>query len=121
MSIALALLALLAEALFGYPQWLGRAIGHPVSWMGRLINLLDGTLNQSQMSPPARRAAGALALVIIIIVVAILAHALERSLLALPLGIIAAALAASALVAQRSLYRHVALVAAALEQEGLVA
>jgi hypothetical protein len=29
MTITLALLALLIEALFGYPDWLLRTIGHP--------------------------------------------------------------------------------------------
>ena len=37
MAVALALVALLIEALFGYPDPLARAIGHPVTWIGRLI------------------------------------------------------------------------------------
>jgi adenosylcobinamide-phosphate synthase len=41
----LALLAMLAEAALGYPDRLFRAAGHPVSWMGRLIDLLDRRLN----------------------------------------------------------------------------
>ena len=45
----------------------------------------------------------------------------ERDLLLLPLGIVLAAVAASTLIAQRSLYQHVARVAVALEQDGLAA
>ena len=41
MTIALAFLALLIEAILGYPDWLVHTIGHPVTWMGRLIGLLD--------------------------------------------------------------------------------
>lgn len=35
------LAALLAEAALGYPAWLLRAVGHPVTWAGRLIAALD--------------------------------------------------------------------------------
>ena len=34
-------LALLTEAIVGYPDWLVQTIGHPVTWMGRLIGILD--------------------------------------------------------------------------------
>ncbi|HRP79522.1 MAG TPA: cobalamin biosynthesis protein, partial [Aquamicrobium sp.] len=37
MFVLLACLALLAEAAIGYPDRLFRAIGHPVTWIGRLI------------------------------------------------------------------------------------
>jgi adenosylcobinamide-phosphate synthase len=121
MAITLALLALLIEAIVGYPDRLVRAIGHPVTWMGRLISILDRTLNHESMSNASRRAAGAVAILIIVGVTAAVGYVLERSLLLLPLGIAAAALIASTLIAQRSLYDHVLRVAAALEQNGLAA
>ncbi|HUU66662.1 MAG TPA: cobalamin biosynthesis protein, partial [Methyloceanibacter sp.] len=37
MAAPLALLALLVELVAGYPDALMKAIGHPVTWMGRLI------------------------------------------------------------------------------------
>jgi adenosylcobinamide-phosphate synthase len=120
-TITLAFLALLIEATVGYPDRLVRTIGHPVMWMGRLISMLDRTLNHESMSNATRRAAGALAMLVIIGVAATVGYALDRSLLSLPLGIVAAAIAASTLIAQRSLYDHVARVAAALEQNGIVA
>ena len=55
MAITLTLLALLIEATFGYPDWLARTIGHPVTWMGRLISALDGSLNRDDMDAPRRR------------------------------------------------------------------
>lgn len=121
MAVTLALLALLIEAIVGYPDRLVRAIGHPVTWMGRLISILDRTLNHESMSNASRRVAGAVAILIIICVAAAVGYALERSLLFLPLGIVAAALIASTLIAQRSLYDHVVRVAAALEKNGLAA
>jgi adenosylcobinamide-phosphate synthase len=121
MAVTLALLALLIELIVGYPGRLLRAIGHPVTWMGRLIAALDRALNHESMSDAKRRAAGALALVVIIGLPAIIGYLAECAILLLPLGIVLAAVLASTLIAQRSLREHVARVAAALEHDGLAA
>ena len=107
--------------MVGYPDRLVRAIGHPVTWMGRLIGVLDRRLNQETAGPAMRRAAGVAALLILIGVIALVAFAVERGLLLLPFGIVAVALLASTLIAQRSLHEHVARVATALEESGLAA
>ena len=117
----LSFLALLTEALMGYPDWLVQSIGHPVIWMGRSIGLLDGALNVDRKSDADRRAAGVISLFLVMGIVGGVAYVLERSLLWLPLGVVFAALPASALLAQRSLHDHVERVADALEREGLVA
>ena len=121
MAITLTFLALLIEAMFGYPDWLVRTIGHPVTWMGRVIGALDGAWNQDTMSPRNRRRAGAFAIVVLIIVVGVVAAAGEYGTLLLPFGMIASAVAASTLLAQRSLYDHVQRVAAALEKDDVLA
>ena len=121
MFVTLAFLALLIEALAGYPDWLVQSIGHPVTWMGRLIGFFDDTLNHERMSRASRRAAGIASLVIVICIAGIVAYVLERSLFWLPLGVVFVALAASTLIAQRSLHHHVERVAMALEREGLAA
>jgi adenosylcobinamide-phosphate synthase len=121
MTVTLALLALLIEVIVGYPDRLLRAIGHPVTWMGRLIAALDRALNHESMSDPRRRAAGIAALIVIIGVPASIGYLAERIALLLPLGIVLAAVLASTLIAQRSLREHVARVAAALEHDGLAA
>jgi adenosylcobinamide-phosphate synthase len=121
MAITLALLALLIEAMLGYPDWLVRTIGHPVIWMGRLIGVLDHAFNQESMGDSRRRVAGAIALVLFVAIVAIIAYTFERGLLSFPYGTIITALAASTLFAQRSLYDHVEHVAAALEKSGVPA
>jgi adenosylcobinamide-phosphate synthase len=119
MFVMLAFTALLAEALLGYPDWLMQSIGHPVTWTGRLIGFLDDTLNRDPMSSARRRAAGIGSLVIVITATGGIAYVIERGLLSL--GVAFAALAASTLLAQRSLHSHVERVATALEQEGLPA
>ena len=120
-STALAFLALMIEALVGYPDRLVHAIGHPVIWIGGLIGAFDRASNRESMSDVRRRAAGVAALVIAVGVAAGIALALEHSLMRLPFGLLLAAVLASTLIAQRSLYTHVRAVADALRDEGLAA
>jgi adenosylcobinamide-phosphate synthase len=119
MSPTLAFLALLIELMLGYPDWLVRSIGHPVTWMGRLIEALDRKLNHDQDAPARRRAAGAIAVVALIAVVGLVGLALQHNLPRLPFGLLVLAVLASTLLAQRSLNAHVAQVAFALERDGL--
>jgi adenosylcobinamide-phosphate synthase len=121
MAVTLTLLALLIELMVGYPDRLLRAIGHPVIWIGRLIDVLDHSLNSAAAGSAARRTAGIMAVAILIGAVGVLAFALERGLALLPLTPLAAAVVASTLLAQRSLHAHVARVADALEQGGVAA
>ena len=112
---------MLIELGLGYPQRLLRTIGHPVSWIGRLIDALDRQLNRETDAAQKRRAAGIVAVVVVLAIVGTIAFLAERALLHLPLGILVAGLLASTLIAQRSLHRHVADVARALEREGVEA
>jgi adenosylcobinamide-phosphate synthase len=121
MAAPVTLLALLLEIMIGYPDRLVRAIGHPVTWMGALIGVLDRCLNRDSATPMARRMAGTITVLILILSVGTIAFMLERAPLRLPFGSVAAALIASTLLAQRSLHAHVARVATALEQAGLAA
>ena len=117
----LALLALLIELIVGYPDWMFRVIGHPVTWIGRLIDALERTLNRDQDSPTTQRAKGIVAVLILIAAVGVIASLIWLVLGRLPFGFILLAAVASTLLAQRSLYAHVADVAAALEHDGLEA
>jgi len=119
MAAPLALLALLVELVAGYPDALMKAIGHPVTWMGRLIDFLDKRLNRDGADPESRRRAGAIALFILLLIVGAIAFVVETALLLLPFGLILAGIAASTLIAQRSLYAHVANVADALDTGNL--
>src|SRR5580698_1732240 len=121
MSVALALLAMMIELCAGYPQALLRAIGHPVNWIGRLIAALDRSLNRDTANLRWRRAAGIVAILLLLGIVGTVAFVVQHELLRLPFGLIAVAVIASTLIAQRSLHQHVADVATALEQAGVIA
>ena len=109
------------ELCAGYPQALLRAIGHPVTWIGRLIAALDRLLNRDTADAYWRRGAGIVAILLLLGIVGAIAFVVERELLRLPFGLIAVAVIASTLIAQRSLHQHVADVATALEQGGVIA
>jgi adenosylcobinamide-phosphate synthase len=119
MTALLTLLALLFEAMLGYPERVGHAIGHPVMWMGSLVGALDRGLNRGDATPLRREAAGAAALLVLILVTGGAAYLIQHWLLLLPLGIIPLAVLAGAMLAQRSLHAHVERVALALEDEGI--
>jgi adenosylcobinamide-phosphate synthase len=116
LSLPLALAATIVEALIGYPAPLYRAIGHPVTWMGRWLKWLEARLNRAEASFAARRAVGVLALCLYLAPVALVAWA-ATSLCASggALGFAALALLAASLPSQRSLARHVSAVAAGLD------
>jgi adenosylcobinamide-phosphate synthase len=118
MSVELALLAMLIELGIGYPEPVLRAIGHPVTWIGALIGGLDRSLNRDPAAP-MRRGAGLVTIAVVLGITGTIAFVIQQQLLRLPLGIFALAIVASSLIAQRSLYRHVANVAAALEKQDL--
>jgi adenosylcobinamide-phosphate synthase len=117
-SVELALLAMLIELAIGYPEPILRAIGHPVTWIGALIGGLDRLLNRDRATP-IRRSVGIIMVVIVLGITGTIAFLIQHQLLRLPFGIFALAIVASSMIAQRSLYRHVANVAAALEKQDI--
>lgn len=113
-NISLVCMASVTDAAIGYPQALVRRIGHPVMWIGALIDRLDRTLNTPDRTPSQRRANGFIATGLIVAVptattclAARLLHRILPRWLALPVT----AIMASAFVAQRSLHDHVMMVA----------
>jgi len=120
MFVLIAFLALLIETGVGYPDRLFRAIGHPVTWIGRLISWMDGRFNRGTASTSTRRMAGIAAL-LALLAVSIAAGLVLQRLLAGWAGLLLLAVLASGLLAQRSLRVHVEAVAAALETGGLEA
>ena len=108
MSFAAAMLIAMAlDALLGWPDALFLRIGHPVTWLGRLISTLDGALNRG----PLRRLTGVLTALVVIGT----AGGLGGLALALMpggwVGTVLAGVLAWPLVAIRSMHDHVAAVA----------
>ncbi len=112
MSLAAAMLVALAiDAALGWPDALFRRIGHPVTWLGRLIGALDARLNRPERAEAARAWAGAATVALVVAAAALPALALHVALPAGWPGIALGGLLAWPLVAARSLHAHVAAVA----------
>ena len=115
----MAFVALLVEAAIGWPAPLYAAIGHPVTWIGRLIDALDRRWNLETKSPAQRRRAGLLALLVLLGVTggtAIVVQGLVTAALPTVGAIVVLGLLAASLPAQRSLAIHVRAVADGLER-----
>lgn len=120
--LPIACLASAVEAIVGYPEFLIRAIGHPVMWIGGLISTLDRKLNRPDWSYRQREAAGMLALLVIVLVPALIAACalrLAESIFPIPLVFVLEVLVTTSMIAQRSLWTHVRAVHNALETGGL--
>ncbi len=122
-SIDILCAALLFEAALGYPEAVLRAIAHPVMWIGALIAALDRGGNRAGASDAMRRLAGIIAVLVLVAVTVAPAVLLQMGLLAalpFPVAVLVLGALASSLLAQRSLFTHVAAVATGLETRGLV-
>jgi adenosylcobinamide-phosphate synthase len=120
-TVELTAAALLVEAAIGYPPFIYRAIGHPVTWMGALLTGLENRLNREGDRFARRRMLGVLTLAVLLAVTAGAAVAFDRITDFRWAGTALQVLAATSLIAQRSLYDHVRAVADALERDGLAA
>lgn len=113
--------ALAFDALIGDPDWLWRRLPHPVVLIGSLIGFLDRTLNRENWSPPKRKSAGGGGVVLLVAISGLIGLCIEAALPQTLIGNLALGLIASVLIAQRSLYQHVARVRAAFDEGGIAA
>jgi adenosylcobinamide-phosphate synthase len=109
-------LALLLERLFGYPPPLSAAIGHPVVWIGKLIDSLDRRLNRPELTPASQRRRGVLALALVLLATLLPTALLAVLLRHLHFCLEIEALLATSLLAQKELGRAVRTVAEGLAQ-----
>ena len=115
----LLLLALLADALVGDPDWLWRRLPHPVVWIGRMIDGFDRKLNRRQLTPDARRWRGVASLALLVAAAGLAGLALQATLARTPQGWLAEVAIVAIFLAQRSLHDHVRAVETGLRAAGL--
>lgn len=119
--LLLLLAGLAIDAAFGDMPALFRRVPHPVALAGRAIAFFERKLNRPHRGERSRRERGVVTVVVLVGGAAGLGWALHRVCEGSPLGAAAEALAIGVLLAQRSLFAHVAVVALALERGGLPA
>jgi adenosylcobinamide-phosphate synthase len=118
-NLELALAALSVEAMTGYPGFVYRIIGHPVTWMGALLAALEMRLNGGDVDERRRRSLGIVALVLLLATTAGVTLALDHAFAFGWIGTALLVLTCSCLIAQRTLHDYVRAVADALERDGL--
>ena len=107
--------AMAVDALLGWPAPLFARIGHPVTWLGRLITTVDIAWNRPSDPPALRRAAGVAGALVVIAVSAALGWVLQSVLALGWIQFVLVGILAWPLVALRSLDDHVAAVASPLQ------
>lgn len=115
------LLAAILDAAFGDPVWLYRALPHPVALIGRLIGWLDRRFNDPLDAEARRKRNGTIAIVALTAGAWMIGRGLDDILRPSLIGRAIEVVLASSLIAQRSLYDHVAAVASALVRDGISA
>ena len=111
MTAAILLTGLVIELAIGWPDRLYHLIGHPVSWMGRAISVLERTLNRQKFSPQTRKLCGMLTVAFLVSGSFIAAWGLQYLIvntideLLLQLAVIS--IVAWPFLAAHSLYQHV--------------
>jgi adenosylcobinamide-phosphate synthase len=116
MAVAMAM-----DALVGWPGGLFARIGHPVTWLGALIDVLDARYNRDADAPALRRAAGIAAALLVIALAAGLGWALQAKFSTGWSRVVIVGIMSWPLVALRSLHDHVAAVARPLQAGDIAA
>jgi adenosylcobinamide-phosphate synthase len=113
--------AMMVDALLGWPHALFVRVGHPVTWLGRLIGALDARWNRAADAPWLRRGAGTAAALIVIALAVGLAWAVQSNIASTWRGVVLLGVLAWPFVALRSLHDHVAAVAQPLRSGDVAA
>lgn len=110
---------LVVDALFGDMRALFRAVPHPVVLAGRAIAWFETRLNRARRSTAARRLRGVLTVIVLVGLAAAIGWIVQSLCRTTLLGAAVEAFVVGLLVAQRSLFEHVAAVSSALLHQGL--
>ncbi len=114
--------ALAIEAASGYPKPLFARLGHPVVWIGGLLERMERRWNRPTLPERRRRLNGAWSVLLLLVLSAGATAVVQiAALLLVPwwLAGLALAVLGSSLFAQRSLHEHVAAVGEGLAESGL--
>lgn len=120
-KLLLLIAGMAVDAAFGDMRALFAIVPHPVVLAGRAVNWFDRRLNRRHRSERARCGRGIITVAVLVGAAAGLGWAVEWACRVRLAGALAEAFVIAVLLAQRSLYDHVAAVAEALRTGGLAA
>ena len=114
--LALLLIAIILDAFFGEARFLFRWFGHPVEWIGKIINFFDTKLNRETRSDVDRTLRGALVVAFIVLLSGGFGVAVTGVSVKSSWGWLLELTVIFSLLAGRSLYDHVKKVAISLDE-----
>jgi len=117
--LLLLVVSLAVDGVFGDMPAIFRQIPHPVVLAGRAIAFFDRRLNRETRSERSRRERGIITVIVLVGGAALLGLMIQRFSRGSLLGAVVEIVIIAMLVAQRSLFDHVAAVARALDRGGL--
>jgi adenosylcobinamide-phosphate synthase len=117
--LVLLVAGLTLDALFGDMPAVFRHVPHPIVLAGRAVAYFDRKLNRDSRSEASRRERGVVTVIVLVGGAAALGLIVEQVCRGSLVGATFEAVTISILLAQRSLYEHVAAVAAALSSSGV--
>ncbi len=117
--VLLLVAGLVIDALFGEMPAIFRYVPHPVVLAGRAIAFFDRKLNREIRREASRRERGIVTVLVLVGGAALIGLIVERACRGSLIGAAVEAAIIGVLIAQRSLYEHVAAVAAGLANSGL--
>jgi adenosylcobinamide-phosphate synthase len=114
-------LGLVLDAVVGDMRWLFRFVPHPVAAIGGVIAIFERRLNREVRGDATRTARGTFLVGATVVLAAAIGYLILWLTWKLPWGWLLELFLVAVLVAQRSLYDHVVLVARGLDSAGLPA
>jgi adenosylcobinamide-phosphate synthase len=110
---------LIIDALFGDMKSVFRTVPHPIIVAGRAVSWFEHRLNRPHRGDGARHFRGVLTVLVLVGAAAGIGWTIQALCRASALGAVAEAFIVAVLVAQRSLFEHVAAVSSGLLHQGL--
>ena len=99
--------AILIDIIFGWPNIIYKAIGHPVTWVGKLIKFFDKKLNNISYSNNFKKMSGLVTLLICSLLVISICILIEKFLNQFSFGMFISMIIIWPLIAINSMHQHV--------------
>ena len=115
------LIALTLDIVIGWPEKIYAKIGHPVSWIGKVISYFERSLNRKKYPGELLKLFGTLTFFLTVVPITVVAFLIDKMLINFPYGFFIQAILIWPFLATKSLYTHVKDVADALDKKDLIA
>ena len=121
MTPLILLIALTLDIVFGWPEKIFANIGHPVTWIGKVISYFECSFNKRKYPTKLLKLFGTLTFFIVVLPITTAAFLIDQMLMKFYYGFAIQSLLVWPFLATRSLYTHVKDIADQLHKNDLIA